>query len=126
MELAALALWILVALIGVPLAAAAVLGPASLLVQAVCATGGLVMYALYVILDGGQAFLWIGFGLAALGALSMLPGIAWLVSADRAAHGAPAQPFEEVAASLAGLQVYFLGATALLSLGAALGLTAVG
>ena len=86
MELAALALWILVALIGAPLAAAAVLGPASLVIQAMCAVGGLVMYALYVILDGGQAFLWIGFGLAALGALSMLPGIAWLVSPDRAAN----------------------------------------
>jgi hypothetical protein len=125
MELAALALWIVVALIGVPLATAAALGPGTLLVQGICAVGGLVLYALYVILDGGDTFLWIGFGLAVLGVLSLLPGIAWLVSEDRAAGGAPAQPFEELAASLAGLQVYLLGAAGLLSLGAALGLTAI-
>lgn len=125
MELVVLALWILVALIAVLLASAAVLGPGSLVVQAVCAVGGLVLFVLFVVLDGGRGFLWIGFGLATLGLISLAPGVAWLVSEDRAARGAAAHPLEETAAGLAGAQVYLLGTAALLSLGAALGLTAV-
>ena len=116
--------WLLIAGIGLPLAITGALISPALALQGLIAVGGLALCVLYIALGGGRALAWGSAAMAGLGVITLLAGTAALVSEDRYGRGA-GQTAEEVAATLAGVQVGMFGVAGALVALAALGLNTV-
>jgi hypothetical protein len=115
MEWVALMVWILVALLALPVALGALSGAPGLALQAVAAIGGLVFCALFIILDGPRWTGWMAVGLAVAGIVAALWGTEHLLSEDRAVS-ADLQPVEELEAGILGVQLPLFGVALLCSL----------
>jgi hypothetical protein len=124
MEWLALVIWLLVAAIGAPLAITGLFVSPALALQALLGVGGLALCVLYIALGGGSALAWGSAAAAGLGVLAVLAGTAALVSDSRHGRGA-GQTAEEVAASLAGVQLGLFGVAGAIVAMAALGLNTV-
>ncbi len=75
--------WIVIALLAMPVALGALSGAPGLALHAVAAVGGLVFVALFIILDGPLWTGWMAVGLAVLGIAAGLWGAERLLSDDR-------------------------------------------
>jgi hypothetical protein len=115
MEWLALMVWIVIALLALPVALGALSGALGLGLQAVAAIGGLVFVALFIILDGPLWTGWLAFGLAILGIVADLWGAERLLSDDRAVS-ADLQGIEELEAGILGVQLPLFGVALLCSL----------
>jgi hypothetical protein len=104
MEWVALTVWVVVALLALPVAAGALSGAPGLALQAVAAIGGLVFCVLFIVLDGPRWTGWMAVGLAVVGVLGALWGAERLLSADRAVSG-DLQDAEELEAGILGVQI---------------------
>jgi hypothetical protein len=107
MEWVALMVWIVVALLALPVGAGALSGIPGLALQAAAAIGGLVFCALFIILDGPEWTGWIAVGLAVAGIVAGLSGAERLLSDDRPAS-ADLQGLEELEAGLLGVEIPLL------------------
>jgi hypothetical protein len=124
MEWVALMVWIVIALLALPVAFGALSGAPGLALQAVAAIGGLVFVALFIILDGPRWTGWMAVGLAVVGIVAGLSGAERLLSDDRPAS-ADLQGMEELEAGLLGVQLPLYGVVLLCSLGLGLHLATV-
>jgi len=115
MEWVALMVWILIALLAMPVALGALSGAPGLALQAVAAIGGLVFCALFIILDGPRWTGWLAVGLAVAGIIADLWGTEHLLSDDRPVS-ADLQPVEELEAGILGVQLPLFGVALLCSL----------
>jgi hypothetical protein len=114
-----LLIWLLIAMLALPLSGGALLGRAALGLQAMAAVGGLALLVVFVAAGESAAAAWIACGLAVFGALAMVFAVAGLTS-DRprplAAASSRAQALEEHTATLAGAQLPLFIVAALLTL----------
>jgi hypothetical protein len=115
MEWVALMVWVVIALLALPVAFGALSGAPGLALQAVAAIGGLVFVALFIILDGPAWTGWMAVGLAVVGIAADLAGAERLLSDDRSVS-ADLQGMEELEAGLLGVQLPLLGVALLCSL----------
>jgi hypothetical protein len=115
MEWVALMVWIVIALLAMPVALGALSGAPGLGLQAVAAIGGVVFCALFIVLDGPQWTGWVAVGLAVLGIVADLWGAEHLLSDDRAVS-ADLQDVEELEAGILGVQLPLFGVALLCSL----------
>ncbi|HEV7493375.1 hypothetical protein [Baekduia sp.] len=115
MEWVALMVWIVIALLAMPVALGALSGAPGLALQAVAAIGGLVFVALFIILDGPLWTGWMAVGLAVLGIVAGLWGAERLLSDDRSVS-ADLQGIEELEAGILGVQLPLFGVALLCSL----------
>lgn len=115
MEWVALMVWIVIALLAMPVALGALSGAPGLALQAVAAIGGLAFVALFIILDGPLWAGWLAVGLAVLGIVADLWGAERLLSDDRSVS-ADLQAAEELEAGLLGVQLPLFGVALLCSL----------
>jgi hypothetical protein len=115
MEWVALVVWIVVAMLALPVAAGALSGSIGLGLQAVAAIGGLVFCALFIILDGPLWTGWLAVGMAVLGIVTDVWGADTLLSAERRVS-ADLQGLEELEAGLLGVQLPLFGVALLCSL----------
>jgi hypothetical protein len=115
MEWVALMVWIVIALLAMPVALGAFSGAPGLALQAVAAFGGLVFVALFIILDGPTWAGWLTVGLAVVGIVADLWGAERLLSDDRSVS-ADLQGAEELEAGLLGVQLPLFGVALLCSL----------
>jgi hypothetical protein len=115
MEWVALMVWIIVALLALPVAAGALSGSIGLGLQAVAAIGGLVFCALFIILDGPLWTGWLAVGMAGLGIVTDVWGADTLLSGERTVT-ADLQDLEELEAGLLGVQLPLFGVALLCSL----------
>lgn len=121
MEWVALALWITVFLIALPLAKGALRGIFSLGLQALAAGAGLALIIIYICLDEPSTLAWVASGVALIGALAVLVAAATLTSDEEPVVSASIVT-EEIEAGLAGLQLPFFLVTLILTAVAALGI----
>jgi hypothetical protein len=115
MEWVALTVWIVIALLALPVAFGALSGASGLGLQLVAATGGVVFCALFIILDGPRWAGWLTVAMAVLGILADLWGADHLLSENRSIS-AQLQAAEELEAGLLGVQLPLLGVALLCSL----------
>jgi hypothetical protein len=115
MEWVALMVWIVIALLAMPVALGALSGAPGLALQAVAAIGGLVFVALFIVLDGPLWTGWMAVGLAVLGIVTGLWGAERLLSDDRSVS-ADLQGIEELEAGILGVQLPLFGVALLCSL----------
>jgi hypothetical protein len=115
MEWVALMVWIVIALMALPVALGALSGAPGLALQAVAAIGGLVFVALFIILDGPVWTGWVAVGLAVLGIVADLWGAERLLSDNRPVS-ADLQGVEELEAGILGVQLPLFGVALLCSL----------
>ena len=115
MEWVALVVWVVIALLALPVAFGALSGAHGLGLQLVAVTGGVVFCALFIILDGPLWAGWLTVAMAALGILADIWGIDHLLSEDRSVS-AQLQAAEELEAGLLGVQLPLLGVALLCSL----------
>jgi hypothetical protein len=115
MEWVALMVWIVIALLAMPVALGALSGAPGLGLQAVAATGGLVVVALFIVLDGPLWAGWLAVALAVVGIVADLWGAERLLSDDRAVS-ADLQGIEELEAGILGVQLPLFGVALLCSL----------
>ena len=112
-----LLIWLLVAMLALPLSGGVLLGRAALAVQALAAVGGLALLVVFVATGEPSALAWIACGLGLLGALAMVFAVAALTSDQPGPMSAAvAGRLEEHAASLAGAQLPLFIVAALLTL----------
>jgi hypothetical protein len=104
MEWLALMVWIVIALLALPVALGALSGALGLGLQAVAAIGGLVFVALFIILDGPLWAGWLAVAMAAAGVIADLWGAEALLSDSRGVS-AELQDAEELEAGLLGVQL---------------------
>jgi hypothetical protein len=114
-EWVALTVWIVVAMLSLPVALGALSGAPGLALQAVAAMGGLVFVALFIILDGPLWAGWLAVGLAVVALVADLWGAEHLLS-DTRPVSADLQGVEELAAGLLGALLPMLGVALLCSL----------
>jgi hypothetical protein len=107
--------WIVIALLALPVAVGALSGASGLGLQLVAATGGVVFCALFIILDGPRWAGWLTVAMAVLGIVADLWGADHLLSENRSVS-AQLQGAEELAAGLLGVQLPLLGVALLCSL----------
>jgi hypothetical protein len=122
MEWLALVIWVILAAVGIPLAALVGVASPTLGLQAVAVGAGLALCVLFIALAGGSALLWCGVGVALVGLVAVAVGSARLTSGDRSVS-VVGQRAEEHAALLAGIQGPLFGLVAGVSVLAALGMT---
>jgi hypothetical protein len=115
MEWVALTVWIVIALLALPVAAGALSGAPGLGLQVVAAIGGLVFCTLFIILDGPLWAGWLAVGMACAGVLADVWGAEALLSDTRPAS-AELQGFEDLEAGLLGVQLPLFGVALLCSL----------
>jgi hypothetical protein len=115
MEWVALMVWIMIALLAVPVALGALSGAPGLALQVVAAFSGLVFVALFIILDGPLWAGWLAVGLAVVGIVADLWGAERLLSDERSVS-ADLQGAEELEAGLLGVQLPLFGVALLCSL----------
>jgi hypothetical protein len=115
MEWVALMVWIVIALLALPVAFGALSGAPGLALQAVAAIGGLVFVALFIVLDGPVWTGWMAVGLAVAGIVADLVGAERLLSDDRPVS-AGLQGMEELEAGILGVQLPLFGVALLCSL----------
>jgi hypothetical protein len=115
MEWVALMVWIVIALLAMPVALGALSGAPGLGLQAVAAIGGLVFVALFIILDGPLWAGWLAVALAVVGIVADLWGAERLLSDDRSVS-ADLQGIEELEAGILGVQLPLFGVALLCSL----------
>jgi hypothetical protein len=115
MEWVALMVWIVIALLAMPVALGALSGAPGLALQAVAAIGGLVFVALFIVLDGPLWTGWMAVALAVLGIIGGLWGAERLLSDDRSVS-ADLQGIEELEAGILGVQLPLFGVALLCSL----------
>jgi hypothetical protein len=115
MEWVALMVWIVVAMLALPVAAGALSGVPGLGLQAVAAIGGLVFCALFIILGGPLWTGWLAVGMAVIAIVTDLWGADTLLSGERAVS-ADRQGTDELSAGLLGVQLPLLGVALLCSL----------
>jgi hypothetical protein len=115
MEWVALMVWIVIAMLALPVAFGGLSGAGGLGLQLIAATGGVVFCALFIILDGPLWAGWLTVAMAVLGILTDLWGADHLLSENRSVS-AQLQGAEEVAAGLLGVQLPLLGVALLCSL----------
>jgi hypothetical protein len=115
MEWVALMVWIVIALLALPVAFGALSGAPGLALEAVASIGGLVFVALFIILDGPRWTGWMAVGLAVVGIVAALSGAERLLSDDRSVS-ADLQGMEELEAGLLGVQLPLFGVVLLCSL----------
>jgi hypothetical protein len=115
MEWVALMVWIVIALLALPVAFGALSGAPGLALEAVASIGGLVFVALFIILDGPRWTGWMAVGLAVVGIAAALSGAERLLSDDRPVS-ADLQGMEELEAGLLGVQLPLFGVVLLCSL----------
>jgi hypothetical protein len=115
MEWVSLMVWIVIALLALPVAFGALSGAPGLALQAVAAIGGVVFVALFIILDGPQWAGWMVVGLALAGIVGDLWGAEHLLSDNRSVS-ADLQGVEELEAGLLGVQLPLFGVALLCSL----------
>jgi hypothetical protein len=115
MEWVALMVWIVIAMLALPVTAGALSGAPGLVLQSVAAIGGLVFVALFIILDGPRWTGWLAVGLAVVGIVADVWGADRLLSDDRPAS-ADLQGAEELAAGLLGVQLPLFGVAFLCTL----------
>jgi hypothetical protein len=115
MEWLALIVWVLIALLALPVAAGALSGAPGLGLQAVAAVGGVVFCALFIILDGPLWAGWLAVAMAVVALVADLWGAEALLSEGRSV-GADLQGAEELEAGLLGVQVPLLVVALLCSL----------
>jgi hypothetical protein len=115
MEWLALIVWVLIALLALPVAAGALSGAPGLGLQAVAAIGGVGFCALFIILDGPLWAGWLAVAMAVVALVADLWGAAALLSEGRSV-GADLQGAEELEAGLLGVQVPLLVVALLCSL----------
>lgn len=113
MEWLALAVWLIIVAIALPLGLGAVLGRISLGIQAIAAIGGFALL-IVICIEGLSAVAWVALGLAGLGALSTGVGAIGLTSESGAPMGFAAA--EEQQAGLAGAQIIFYLVAVLITL----------
>jgi hypothetical protein len=123
MEWLALVVWIILAAVGIPLAALVGVAFPTLGLQAVAVGAGFALCVLFIALADGSALLWCGVGVAMVGIVAVAIGSARLTSGDRSVS-VVGQSAEEHAALLAGIQGPLFGLVAGVSVLAALGMTA--
>jgi hypothetical protein len=104
MEWLALIVWVVIALLALPVAGGALSGVPGLGLQVVAAIGGVVFSALFIILDGPLWAGWLAVGMAVAGVIADLWGAEALLSEDRSI-GADLQGAEELEAGLLGVQL---------------------
>jgi hypothetical protein len=122
MEWVGLAVWLLLAAFGLPLAALGAFVTPTAMVQALAAVAGLALCVSFIVLGGGAVLAWGGVGAAVVGAIAMLVGSPALISEDRKV-GPAGQAAEEHAATLGGIQGPLFGVAVFVTLLAALGMT---
>jgi hypothetical protein len=115
MEWVALLVWIIIAMLALPVALGALSGSHGLGLQAVAAIGGLVFVALFIILDGPLWAGWLAVGLAVTGIVADVWGAEHLLS-DTRPVSADLQGIEELEAGLLGVQLPLFGVALLCSL----------
>jgi hypothetical protein len=115
MEWVALMVWIVVALLAMPVAAGALSGAPGLGLQVVAAIGGLVFCALFIILDGPLWTGWLAVAMACVGVAADIWGADALLSEARAVSP-DLQGAEELAAGVLGVQLPLFGVALLCSL----------
>jgi hypothetical protein len=118
MEWLALATWVLVTAIAIPLGGGALAAPA-LGLPPVAALAGLGLCVLFLF-DGASAVAWIAFGAAVAGTLAVAIGSVQLVT-DDSPTGSSGLGAEETSALLAGIVLPFFAVVAVLALMMALG-----
>jgi hypothetical protein len=109
MDVVALGVWGLVALLAMPLALGTLSGVPALGLQPVAAIGGLTLTILYVVLDGPSWAGWVAFGLAWLGIIVDSIGVSVLCDDRRPASTPGVQAAEELEAGLLGAQLPLFG-----------------
>jgi hypothetical protein len=115
MEWVALFVWVLIAALALPVAAGALSGAPGLALQAIAVLGGLVLCALFIILDGPRWAGWLTVAMAVIAVIAALWGADALLSDGRPASP-DTQPMSEVAAGLLGVELPLLGVALLCSL----------
>jgi hypothetical protein len=106
-EWLALVVWVVIALLALPLGAFALAGLVGLGVQAAAVGAGTAFCALYIIFDGPRWAAWLTVAMAAVALVSCVQGAAQLTSGDRPAS-ADTQGAEETAAGLLGVEIPLL------------------
>jgi hypothetical protein len=124
MEWLALCVWILIALLALPVALGALSGALGLGLQAVAAIGGVVFCALFILLDGPEWAGWLAVGMAGLGVVTDLWGAERLLSDERPAV-AGLQDVEELEAGILGVQIPLFGVALILSVCLGLGVATI-
>ena len=114
MQWLTLAVWIVVALLALPLGRGALYGRASLGVQALAAIGGLALMAA-VCAGGSPELAWWAVGCGGVGVVAMGVASAGL-TAERAEVAVGMASLEEHEAGLAGAQLLLMGLAAILSM----------
>jgi hypothetical protein len=118
MEWLAIGIWLLVALLALPLGAGALFGRASLALQAMAAIGGLALVIVYVSVGRPSAAVWVACGLGVVGVIAMAFAAAGLTSDHGVggAGGGGVQGIEEHQAMLAGVQLPMFAVVTLLTM----------
>jgi hypothetical protein len=106
-EWLALVVWIVIALIALPIGAFALAGLVGLGLQAAAVGAGTVFSALYIIFDGPRWAGWLTVAMAAVALVASVQGAAQLTSGDRPAS-ADTQDAEELASGLLGVEIPML------------------
>jgi len=123
MEWLALAVWVVIVALALPLGLGAILGRISLGVQALAALGGLALL-IVICIEGLSTVAWVALGLAGLGTLATGAGAIGLTSEAAAPTGYGA--VEEQQAGLAGVQIIFYLLAVLITLMVALNIGLAG
>jgi hypothetical protein len=107
MEWLALVIWVVIAMIALPLGGLALTGLVGLGLQAAAVGAGVVFCALYIILDGPGWAGWLTVAMAAVAILAAVQGAAQLTSSERSVS-ADTQGAEELASGLLGVEIPLL------------------
>jgi hypothetical protein len=111
MEWVALMVWLLIAMLALPISAAALSGAAGLGLQAPAAVAGLALCALFIIFDGPTWLGWATVAAAVVGIMADVWGADELLSEDF-----PVSSSAELSAGLLGAQLPLFGVALLTSL----------
>lgn len=111
MEWVALMVWVLIAMLALPIAGAALSGATGLALQALAAVSGVTLCALFIIFDGPIWMGWATVGAAAVAIMADVWGADELLSEEF-----PASDAAELSAGLLGVQLPLLGVALLTSL----------
>ena len=125
MEWLGLLIWALIALVALPLAIAGTFTALSLGLQSLFAVAGLAFCVVFLVIDGDRWPAWVSFGLALTAAAAVAAGTKRVIS-DEPRTASAGQAAEEVAATLAGVELPLLLTVAFFMALAGSGVTTVG